>query len=64
MSEKENEQKAPKPTVRFTKQQFLKSANFTQVEKYVLNAVLEDGKKYTLEEAKKLVENYKKKAVK
>lgn len=64
MSEKENEQKAPKPTVRFTKQQFLKSANFTKVEKYVLNAVLEDGKKYTLEEAKKLVENYKKKAVK
>lgn len=64
MSEKENEQKAPKPTVRFTKQQFLKSANFTQVEKYVLSAVLEDGKKYTLEEAKKLVENYKKKAVK
>ena len=64
MSEKENEQKAPKPTGRFTKQQFLKSANFTQVEKYVLSTVLKDNETYTLDQAKKRVEDYKKKAVK
>lgn len=60
MTEKEKKPAA----AMFTKQQFLKSANFTRTQKYVLQAVLRDDETYTLDQAKKLVENYAKRTVK
>ena len=41
----------------FTKEQLLKSSRFIQ-RTDILNAVLEDGGKYTFTEAEKLVEKY------
>jgi len=50
--------------VTFTKQQFLKSANFTPVQKDVLRVILKDDGRYTLDQVKKLVEDYAKRTVK
>lgn len=60
MSENREKQAAPK----FTKQQFLKSTNFSRVEKDVLRALMKDDELYTLDQAKKLVENFAKRKVK
>lgn len=60
MSENRGKQAAPK----FTKQQFLKSTNFSRVEKDVLRALMKDDELYTLDQAKKLVENFAKRKVK
>lgn len=60
MSENRGKQAVPK----FTKQQFLKSANFSRVEKDVLRALMKDDELYTLDQAKKLVENFAKRKVK
>ncbi|HZG16965.1 MAG TPA: hypothetical protein VE710_18395 [Candidatus Bathyarchaeia archaeon] len=52
MSEKEVAQKEPT----FTKAQFLSSKQFTPMEKDFLRTVLEDGKTYTLAQARKELE--------
>lgn len=52
-----------KAGVRFTKQQFLKSANLTPVQKDVLRSILKDDQTYTLQEVKKLVEEFAKRKV-
>lgn len=56
MSKKEA---APK----FTKQQFLKVANFSQVERDVLRALMKDDETYTLDQAQKLVSDFAKRKV-
>jgi len=57
-------EKNKQPGVTFTKQQFLKSANFTPVQKDVLRVILKDDGRYTLDQVKKLVEDYAKRTVK
>ena len=52
-----------KAAVKFTKQQFLKSANFTPVQKDVLRTILKDGETYTLDQVQKLVEDYARRKV-
>ena len=49
---------------KFTKQQFLKAANFTQVERDVLGALMKDDETYTLDQAQKLVNEFAKRKVK
>lgn len=53
-----------KAAVKFTKQQFLKAANFTRIERDVLNSLLKDGETYTLDEVQKMLNDYKQKVVK
>lgn len=48
---------------KFTKQQFLQSANFSPVERDVLRALMEDGQTYTHDQAKKLVGEFAKRKV-
>lgn len=48
----------------FTKDQFLQSQQWEGTEKDILSAVLNDGKLYSLAEAKRLVEEFKKGEVK
>lgn len=57
-------EKNRQPGVTFTKQQFLKSATFTPVQKDVLRTLLRDDETYTLEQVKKMVEDYAKRTVK
>ena len=66
MSKKQSDakQEAPAKAFSFSKQQFLKSANFTRIEKDVLSAILEDDKQYTIEQVKKMLEDFKKRTVK
>lgn len=49
--------------VKFTKEQILSSKQFTVIEKDILKAILED-KEYSLDEVKKVLEEFKKKEVK
>lgn len=60
----ETNQEKPKKAVGFTKKQFMKAANFTRIERDVLNALLEDGKTYTIEQAKRIIDDFKKGKVK
>lgn len=60
---KAEKQEAPKKAVTFTKQQFLKAANFSRVERDVLAVILDDDKQYTLEEVQKALDNFKKRKV-
>ena len=53
-----------KAGVTFTKQQFLKSANFTSVQKDVLRTLLKDDETYTLDHVKQMVEDFAKRTVK
>lgn len=53
--------KETEPT--FTKAQFLASKQFTAVQRDFLNAILEDGQSYTMDQVKQLVEENVKKAV-
>jgi len=57
-------QESPKKAVTFTKQQFLKAANFSRVERDVLAVILEDDKLYTLDQVQKLLGYFKKRRVK
>lgn len=47
----------------YTKAQFLASKQFTAVQRDFLNAILEDGQSYTMDQVKQLVEENVKKAV-
>ncbi|MBM7868874.1 hypothetical protein JOC70_000343 [Clostridium pascui] len=49
--------------VKFTKEQILKSNNYVGIEKDIIDALLED-KCYTLEEVKKILEDFNNKEVK
>lgn len=62
MSEKE---KAEKKHERqgFTKEQIMKSNQYKGVQKDILSIVLEDGKKYTHEQAKKAIDDFGKRKV-
>lgn len=64
MSKKEPQAKPEKAAPKFTKQQFLKAANFSQVERDVLRALMKDDESYTLDQAKKLVDDFSKRKVK
>lgn len=48
----------------YTKQQLTQSKRFTDAQKDVLRAVLDEGKQYTLEDAKKALEQFLKRRVK
>jgi len=48
----------------FTKKQLLKSKVFTHIEKDVLNVILNENDKYTIEQVKKLLEKFKEGKVK
>lgn len=61
---KAEKQESPKKAVTFTKQQFLKAANFSRVERDVLAVILEDDKLYTLDQVQKLLGDFKKRRVK
>jgi hypothetical protein len=56
--------KQVKGTTAFSKKQILKSKEFSHIEKDVLNAILKDGKQYTLEQVEKILEDFKKRKVK
>lgn len=49
--------------IKFTKEQIINSNKFNIIQKDVLKALLED-KQYSLDEAKKIIENFNKKEVK
>ncbi len=49
---------------KFGKAQLLASSQFRREEKYFLDAILEAGKEYTVEEARKLLEKEMKRKVK
>ncbi|WP_127575259.1 hypothetical protein [Paenibacillus barengoltzii] len=48
----------------FTKEQFLQSRQWQGIDKDILSVVLEPSKTYTIAEAKRLVEEFKKAQVK
>lgn len=48
----------------YTKQQFIQSKRFSDAQKDVLSAVLDDGKQYTLDDAKKALEQFLRRRVK
>lgn len=56
--------KGKKAAVTFSKQQFLKSANFTPIQKDILRSILKDDECYTLEQVKRMVEDFVKRKVK
>jgi hypothetical protein len=43
---------------KFTKQQFMKSAQFTQVQKDALRALMRDDQACAIDEAKRLIKQY------
>lgn len=49
--------------VKFSKEQIINSSKFTQIERDILKAILAD-ESYSLEGAKKVLEDFKKKEVK
>lgn len=49
---------------RFSKQQFLQSRQRTGSDKDILSVVLEEGNTYTIVEAEKLINDFKKRKVK
>ena len=62
MSEAINETKAtPK---KFGKGQLMASSQFKKEEKYFLDAILDDSKEYTIEEARKVLEKEMRRKVK
>lgn len=64
MSEKTKKQEITITELTFTKEQFLKSGNFTPIQKDVLRAILKDGETYTLDQVNKLLEDFTKRKVK
>lgn len=63
MAKKEEVKQEPIAT-RFTKDRFLQSRQWQGVDRDILSIVLQDGKKYTITEAKQLVEKFKRGEVK
>ena len=49
---------------KFTKEQLLKSKQFEQEERYLLEVLLEENKTYTMKEVKELLKKEKKRKVK
>jgi hypothetical protein len=47
----------------YTKAQFLASKQFTPVQKDVLRALMKDGEVYTVEQARRLIDDYAKRKV-
>ncbi|MGG4344924.1 hypothetical protein [Paenibacillus lautus] len=47
----------------YTKEQFLQSKQFTGIDKDIIAIKLEDGKKYSVTEVKKVIETFKNKGV-
>lgn len=52
-----------KGNVKFSKEQIVSSKQFTEIEKDILKALL-SNKEYSLEEARKIIEEFNKKEVK
>lgn len=52
-----------KAGITFSKQQILKSTNFSRIEKDVLSVILKDDAQYTLEQVKKMLSDFKKRRV-
>lgn len=52
-----------KAGITFSKQQILKSKNFSHIEKDVLSVILKDDAQYTLEQVKKMLSDFKKRRV-
>lgn len=50
--------------VGFTKEQFLQSRQWQGIDKDILSIVLEPGKTYTIVEAKRMIDDFKKAQVK
>lgn len=48
----------------FTREQFLKSSQFEQEERYLLEVLLEENKTYTIKEVKDLLKKEKRRKVK
>lgn len=59
MANTKSEDKAKEIVRGFTKAQFLQSRQWQGVDKDVLTVLLEDGKTYTISEAKRLVDQFK-----
>ena len=53
-----------KDAPKFTKQQFLESNRYTQVEKDIMTALLDDKLTYSLEEVNQILDGFRKKEVK
>jgi len=64
VSKKEPHANPEKSAAKFSIQQFLISAYFSQVERDVLRALMKDDEKYTLDQAKKMVSDFAKRKVK
>jgi len=60
----DSKQETPAKAFSFSKRQFLKAANFSRIECDVLNAILENDKRYTLEEVQNMLNDFKQEAVK
>lgn len=58
------EKQSPGIAAGFTKEQFLQSRQWEGTDKDILSVVLEDGKTYTVADAKKLLEQFKNSEVK
>lgn len=52
-----------KKKAEYTKQQFLNSKKFTSIQKDVLNALLDDGEKYTNDQVKQIMDDFMRKEV-
>ena len=63
MAKKEEVKKEPIATG-FTKEQFLLSRQWQGIDKDILSITLKDGKRYTIAEAKQLVDKFKRGEVK
>jgi len=48
---------------KFTKRQFMKLTTFTQVERDILRALMKDDETYSLDQAHKLIKDFKKRKV-
>ena len=60
MSQKKTEETA---APKFSKQQFLKAANFTRIERDVLRSFLRDDEMYTLQQVEKMLNDFKQRKV-
>lgn len=63
MAKKEEAKQEPVATG-FTKEQFLQSRQWRGVDKDILSITLKDGKRYSIAEAKQLVDKFKRGEVK
>lgn len=63
-TQKEPRSKTLAVEVAFTKEQFLGSQQFTNIEKDFLAALLQENRGYTISEARKLLADYKSKEAK